>query len=364
MSESEASRVEGEASTESNGEASVHAAARRRIAVVVNGNAKSVTEEVIATLDQILAGGDLFVSRRIEESADIARTIVERGYGTVLTGGGDGTFTVMVTEVVRAADAAKKPRPRFGLLRLGTGNSLAWVVGASKVGKGRGLAADIQRLREDAGSRPMRLIEVMDMLTPFCGYGADAQVLADYQRTKAFLSRGPLARYAPGALSYIVSNVTQTLPSYVIRPVPHIRIKNLGGDVYRLGERGRVAQAIPKGGIVYEGKARLIACSTIPYYGFGMRMFPFAEDRPDRMHLRVSNITAPVFAANFPAIWRGEYENLENTFDFLVDDIEVCADPETPFQVGGDPVGVQTRVEMRLSPEPIELCDFYAPPRG
>src|SRR3954452_14562240 len=54
-----------------------------RIAVVVNGNAKSVTGEVIETLDQILASGDLFVSRRVEESEAIARTLVDRGYGTI-----------------------------------------------------------------------------------------------------------------------------------------------------------------------------------------------------------------------------------------------------------------------------------------
>ena len=123
---------------------------RERVAVVVNGNAKNVNRDVIETLDQILHGGDLFVSRRIEEGPQIARTVAERGYGTVLTGGGDGTFTVMVTEVVRACQALGRPTPRFGLLRLGTGNSLAWVVGASKA-KGRGLAADIQRLREEAG---------------------------------------------------------------------------------------------------------------------------------------------------------------------------------------------------------------------
>src|SRR5881394_1362343 len=61
-----------------------------RIAVVVNGNAKSVTAEVIETLDQILDSGDLFVSRRVEESEAIARTLVDRGYSTILTGGGDG----------------------------------------------------------------------------------------------------------------------------------------------------------------------------------------------------------------------------------------------------------------------------------
>ena len=97
-----------------------------RIAVVVNGNAKSVTQEVISTLDQILLGGDLFVSRSLDDARHIARTIVSRGYGTVLTGGGDGTFTVMVTEVVREGRKQNRPPPRFGLLKLGTGNALAW----------------------------------------------------------------------------------------------------------------------------------------------------------------------------------------------------------------------------------------------
>src|SRR5690349_12511925 len=133
-----------------------------RIAVVVNGNAKSVTAEVIETLDQILDSGDLFVSRRVEESEAIARTLVDRGYGTILTGGGDGTFTVVVTAVVKEARRRAAPMPRFGLLRLGTGNSLAWVLGASRSGgksAGRGLAADLQRLRADAGSRWLRLVE-------------------------------------------------------------------------------------------------------------------------------------------------------------------------------------------------------------
>src|SRR5262245_6382736 len=101
-----------------------------RIAVVVNGNAKSVTDEVIETLDQILDSGDLFVSRRVEESEAIARTLLERGYGTILTGGGDGTFTVVVTAVIKEARRRGGPLPRFGLLRLGTGNLLAGGPGA------------------------------------------------------------------------------------------------------------------------------------------------------------------------------------------------------------------------------------------
>ncbi|HEU4408550.1 MAG TPA: diacylglycerol kinase family protein [Polyangiaceae bacterium] len=337
-----------------------------RIAVVVNGNAKSVTSDVIATLDQILAGGDLFVSRHLDEVDDIARTLVDRGYGTVLTGGGDGTFTVVVSAVVREADRRRAARPRFGLLRLGTGNSLAWVVGASPASRaGKGLAADIQRLREDAGSRPMRFIEVEGFVAPFCGFGVDAIVLRDYGRTKEALSRGPLRRYAPGALSYVVSSVTQSIPSYVFRPVPHCRVVNLGADAYRVGERGaKLGAPVRAGEVLYEGRARLVACGSIPYYGFGFRMFPYADDRPDRMHLRVAVITSAEFVANFPAIWRGEYENLETVFDYLVEAVRVEMDPPTPFQIGGDPRGDRGEVTLRLQQEPLELVDYYAPPRG
>lgn len=334
-----------------------------RIAVVVNGNAKSVNDEVIDTLDQLLNAGDLFISRRIEEGRQIARTLVERGYGTVLTGGGDGTFTVMVSDVVREAKRQGKRPPRFGLLRLGTGNALSWVVGASRVRRGT-LKVDIERLRSEAGSREMHLVEAEGYLSPFCGFGIDAVVLQDYQTVKKALSRGPLRRFASGALSYFVSSTTRSLPSYIFRPVPHFRIVNRGADAYRLGERGRIVGApIRAGEVIFEGRARIVGCSTIPYYGFGFRAFPYAGERPDRMSLRVSVVDTFGFIANFPSIWRGDYDNLEVMYDYQVEDVTVHVDPETDFQIGGDPQGKRREVRLRMSEEPIRLVDFYAPPR-
>lgn len=332
-----------------------------RIAVVLNGNAKSVTADVIATVDHLVAGGDLFVSRRIEEAETIAKTIVDRGYDTVLTGGGDGTFTVMVTAVLREADARQRPRPRFGLLRLGTGNSLAWVVGASAA-KGGGLAMDIERLRRDRSSRPLRLVETEGVLSPFCGFGIDAVVLRDYNRTKAYLGRGPLKRFAPGALSYVVASVTQSIPSYLLRPTPHVRIVNRGAPAVRVGQRGTHGhRLIAVGETIYEGRASIVSASTIPFYGFGFRMFPYAEDRPDRMQLRVSTIGSVEFVREFRSIWRGDYES-DSITDYLVEDIEVEIDPPTPFQIGGDQQGERDRVRIRLMEEPIRLADFYSPP--
>ena len=325
-----------------------------RVAVVVNGNARSVTSEVISTLDQILLGGDLFVSRRLEEGPELARTIINRGYGTVLTGGGDGTFTTVLTDVVREARRQSKPIPRFGFLKLGTGNALAWVVGASG-SKRRGLAVDIERLREDAGSRPVRFIEVEDLIAPFAGFGVDAVVLQDYELVKKKLMKtARAAAWRRGPSVTLIATVTRSIPSYFFRQVPHCRIVNDGGDAYRVGPKGSiVGTPIPKGETIYEGPARIAAVSTIPYYGFGLRAFPFAEERPDRMSLRISTITPIPFVRNFRGIWKGEYESDVFLFDYLVDAITFEFDPPTPFQIGGDSRGERAKVRAVLSPTTI-----------
>lgn len=338
-----------------------------RIAVVVNGNAKSVSAEVIHTLDQILDGGDLYVSRRIEESEAIAKSLLDRGYDTILTGGGDGTFTTVVTAVVKEARARGIKPPRFGLLRLGTGNSLAWVVGASQTGSGtrvaKALSADIARLRADAGSRPLPLVEVEGTLSPFCGFGIDANVLHDYAVTKKLLSKVPFLK-AAGVMTYAIAATTRTIPEYLFKPTPHCRAINRGNDAFRVGAGGGpTGSPIKAGSVIYEGPATLASMSTIPYYGFGFRMFPHAEERPGKMALRISTISSVIFSANFPAIWRGEYYNPEVLFDYFVDDVELEFDPATNFQIGGDIVGERRRVRAQLT-DPIPVVDFYSPPRG
>ncbi len=338
-----------------------------RIAVVVNGNAKSVTQEVIHTLDQILDGGDLYVSRRVEDSEAIAKSLLDRGYDTLLMGGGDGTFTVVVTAVVKAARARGVSPPRFGLLRLGTGNSLAWVVGASNTGSGprvaKALSADIARLRADAGSRPLRLVEAEGMMSPFCGFGIDANVLNDYAETKSLFSKVPFMK-AGGVGTYAFAAVTRTIPGYLFKATPHCRVINRGGDALRVGPNGGpVGAPIRAGSVIYEGPATLASISTIPYYGFGFRMFPHADERSDKMALRVSTISSVIFTRNFPAIWRGEYYNPQVLFDFFVDDVELELDPPTNFQIGGDIIGARSKVRARLT-DPVPVVDFYAPPRG
>lgn len=332
-----------------------------RVAVVVNGNAKQVTDDLVEVLDQIVQSGDLFVSRSLEEGQDIARIIVDRGYPTVLTGGGDGTFVQMVTWVVREVERTGKPEPRFGLLRLGTGNALAWVLGAQNP-KGRGVVTDLARLRKEAGSRELRLLEVEGTLTPFAGLGVDAIALAHFNETKSVFQRTPvLRRYATGGLAYVVSIVGRSMPEYLVRPHPRVTLVNEGGPAVRLGVDGQpVGGEVRRGEVLYEGPSRMVCMSTIPYWGFGARIFPFANDRDDRFSLRVVDIGSLDVALHIRDIWRGTYRS-DKVHDFLVENVSIhYADP-MPLQIGGDPAGARTITHARLG-RPIRVVDYYSPP--
>jgi diacylglycerol kinase family enzyme len=116
------------------------------------------------------------------------------------------------------------------------------------------------------------------------------------------------------------------------------------------------------GSVIYEGPARLVAASTIPYYGYGLRAFPYAAEHTDRMNLRVSNLPISTFLRNARAIWRGEFHDDRRITDFLVDRVDIEMEPPTPFQIGGDFESVRPSVHLGVTPRPIRLVDFYAPP--
>jgi diacylglycerol kinase family enzyme len=333
-----------------------------RVAVVVNGNAKRVTEDLVQILDQIVQSGDLFVSRSLDEGKRIAETIVERGYATVLTGGGDGTFVQMVTWIVHAANRRNVEPPRFGLLKLGTGNALAWVLGAQNP-RGRGVVADLARVRREGGSGTLRLLELEGTLSPFAGLGIDAEVLKYYGETKEMLSRIPvLRRFAAGGLAYAIAIGARAMPQYLLHAHRQVRIVNEGGPVVRMGVSGQpVGREIERGEIIFEGPSRMVCMSTIPYWGFGARVFPFANDRSDRFSMRVVDIGSVEFALHFPELWRGTYRG-SRVHDFLVERASIhYADP-MPLQIGGDIAGERRSVEVRLYPKPVQVVDFYAPP--
>jgi len=330
------------------------------VAVVLNGNARQVTDELVESFDRLVGSGDLFLSRSLEEAHRIAREIVEAGYPVVLTGGGDGTFVQMVTSISNEARGRKQEPPSFGLLKLGTGNSLAWALGAGTSKKG--MFADLARLRHDSAHRDVRLIEAQGLLTPFAGAGFDALGLQHFHEVRSVLRHLPwIGKQATGALSYAISIPMLTIPKLALRPRMKVRIINRG-DAERLDFSGRPrGESIQRGELLFEGPCIAALVSTIPYWGFGVRVFPFAEDRPpDRFCLRVVATSPLHVAAHMRSAWKGTYRH-ENLIDFYAEDVELQFDEPTAIEIGGDPAGMTRSLRARLHPAPVKLIDYAAP---
>lgn len=347
--------VEGESETSGVG-------AEGRVAVVVNGNAKRVTEQIVAVLDQIVQSGDLYVSRSLDEGRDIARIIVERGYPTVLTGGGDGTFSQTVTWIDQECRRQGKPMPRFGLLKLGTGNALAWVLGA-QYSRARGVFADLARLRTEGGSSRLNMIDVEGRLVPFAGVGSDAIALKHYGEViKAFGKLPVLRSVSTGGVAYLVSLMGRTLPDQVLKPRFQVRIVNEHGGAVRLNSEGQpITEPAAEGQVIHEGSARMVIMSTVPYWGFGVRVFPFAMDREDLFSLRVIDFEPAEALRHLRAIWKGTFRH-PKLYDYLVRDVSIHCEEPIPVQVGGDILGAREVIHARLRDEPIRVVDYYSPP--
>ncbi len=332
-----------------------------RVAVLHNAHARPETPAVLRALSHVVARGDLYVSRSPLDARRIASAVVEGGYHTVFLGGGDGTFMGFADEVLNLAARKRVSRlPHFGVLKLGTGNGLAAWVNASGVQSG-GIVDDVLRARsgEVPGYRPLELLSVEGRRAPFASLGLDAQLLNDYVWLKQRVSGSWLSRLLTGSRGYAAAVLLRTLPQALLRPTTvECEIRNTAATpALRLGADGQRLASIAPGEVLFRGPAMLAAASTIPYYGYGIRMFPLAGTQPGTMHLRVGVVEPLSVVANVGRMWHGEWFP-PGVHDFLASSVEVHFEQEVPFQLGGDAAGQRSALSLSVAPERLSLLDF------
>src|SRR2546423_1028346 len=267
---------------------------QHRVAILLNANAAAVSEHLRRELENFVPAEDIFYSRTLDDARGIARTVLERGYETVLTGGGDGTFVgyvnCLVDEaarpqvVVRGGAAVQLARhqfrmPRIGVLKLGTGNAVAEFCGSSP--RRVGVVEDILRTRsgEVGQAREVHLLTCENKLAPFAGMGIDAAVLNDYMRVRQGFGGGKLQFAVAGGLGYFWSIVGRTVPAHLPpRRLPEGEGGNPRAPARPPGARGKpIGSEIQRGEVLYRGPCRIAAAGAVPCYGFGFQMFPFAR---------------------------------------------------------------------------------------
>jgi diacylglycerol kinase family enzyme len=96
---------------------------------------------------------------------------------------------------------------------------------------------------------------------------------------------------------------------------------------------------------------------TAPFYGFELKLFPFAAKRRGMMHLRLGTVPPLKILANLPGLWNGTWFP-EGVLDFHASDVNIHFARPMPFQISGDAEGYREDVRLQVSPEPIEVVDF------
>ncbi|MEN9799447.1 MAG: hypothetical protein RL653_3143 [Pseudomonadota bacterium] len=339
------------------------APAEPRVAVLLNAHARRVSPQVVEALGRVTPSEDLFLSRSELDTRRIVQTVLERGYTTVFLGGGDGTFVGFVNEFlnqVRRPRFAHATLPRMGVLKLGTGNGLAGWVNASPLAGGR-FVEDVLRARagEVPGYRRLDLVEIDGKRAPFAGLGVDGQIINDYLWVREQLAQGALKSVFTGPGGYFSAIALRTVPHYLGNSVWFdCEVTNASSeDAYRLGHDGQVAEIIPPGGTLHSGRLMMAAAGTMPFYGYGVRMFPHAARRAGFMQLRLAAVTSLEVLANLHKLWNGSWRG-DRIRDFHCKDVSVRFARPMPFQLGGDAQGYREELRMSVSSQPVELVDF------
>ncbi len=336
----------------------IEEAASPAIAVLLNANAKQVTRRVRKALSGVVPAEHLFFSHDAEEAGSIADTVVERRYATVFTGGGDGTFVSWVNQILDRAERRSAPAPRFGVLALGTGNAVAEMVGA----RPRSHVEELQSfLRGEVPCcRRIELVSCEGRRTPFAGVGIDAAVLNDYNWVRRQLGSGALRRLAEGMPGYGLAVALRSAPRQLLSGrAPYAEVVNAGRPAWRLDERGRrVGKPIEHGELLYAGPCILAAGGTVPYYGFGLKAFPFALCRPGLMNLRIAGkIPVATLLWNVSRIWSGGFSH-PGLLDFQVERVQLKFEKPMPLQIGGDAEGWREELALGMAPRGIEVIDY------
>jgi diacylglycerol kinase family enzyme len=328
------------------------------VAVLLNGNAKAVNHRVRDSLASVMPGENLFFTKCPEEANRIAEEVVERGFHTVFTGGGDGTFVSWVNRILEIAERRPVAPPRFGVLALGTGNAVAEMVGADPRRHTRDL---VRYLRGEVGGvRKLALLACGGRRTPFAGVGVDAAILNDYNWVKNRLAETPLAGLGVGVTGYGLAVALRSAPRYFMERRPgYCEVVNSGRSAWRLDARGnRIGRPVEHGELLYAGPCALAAASTVPYYGLGLRVFPFAERAPGMFQLRLaSRVPVAEVLLQLPRLFSGEFEH-EGLHDYSAERVSLRFERPMPLQIGGDAEGWLDRVDFAMAPGAVEVVDF------
>jgi diacylglycerol kinase family enzyme len=291
---------------------------------------------------------EVAVTASLVEARAALRQAVRSGVELVVFAGGDGTAVMGLALLAEAARGLGRPEPAIAVLRMGTGNALADALGASD-----DPVADLRRLAAGGGrARVLPLVEVAGVRAPFAGIGVDAQLLEDQAAVGRTIARVPvvgawMGRVLGGGARYAVSVPMRSLPRFATEDRPEVVVRNAGAPAIAVGRDGPTGAVVPSGGVLWAGPCTMVAAATIPYFGFGLKMFAHGQDRIDRFQLRASDAGLGEILRNTRAAFGGRYYSA-HTHDFLCERVVIEAAREVAVEAGGELLAPSARIEIGM----------------
>lgn len=326
-----------------------------KAAFLLNANAKSVSASMVRALVDLVPTGDLYLSRTIDDSRRFVRTILDRGYSQVFSGGGDGTLVNTLSTLQQILGEHSGSAPHVGVLKLGTGNAVARELGAKSP------LLDVHHIVNGGRLTLQRMNMVRcddQMAAPFAGIGYDGEVLNDYVALKKAYQGTALEKVVNSVFGYVWAGLGKTAVRHLSASQPWIRITSNKPAIKMCYEQGRdVAVELPSNSVLYEGPAAIATVGSIRCWGYGFQMFPHLQNHADKMQLRLySGGLLPVLC-HIPSIWQGTYRH-HRLNDFLVEQVNIESEVPLPYQIAGDAKGFRKQVSFTLEQNAVSAISL------
>ncbi len=327
--------------------------------VLVNANAKRAGRRVAVQIARALPAASVRLTRTLPELETWLRELQTQGDTRVIfAAGGDGTAIALVNALDKLLPKGE-PLPTVGVLPLGTGNAWAHVTGAHKIGGCMEmLLASPYARRGELPTRRVALLECDGVLAHFAGAGWDAQILEDF-RAQLAESVGPTRRITKSVWGYLSAMLLRTAPKTILNGRTHVLVENLGDEVFTMTADRKLLKlaGVRRGDVLYDGLASSVGAATCPEFGYGFRVYPFAERMLDHINVRVYDRATAAAIKDIPKLWRGVHP-LRGMHDWFARHVRLTFSRDMALQIGGDAVGERRTVEMKASDRNFRLVDW------
>jgi len=195
-------------------------------------------------------------------------------------------------------------------------------------------------------------------------------MLNDYKNIKAWSKKtGFLPTFLSSVAGYCVALVVKTLPKSLLYRKHNIQVtvttpNDPAETLWVDHRRGDFVQKCHSP-VLFEGTTGILAAGTAPFYGGGLRLFPFARLTVDKMHLRLGRISPMTGFVNIPGIFSGSYRDTTDrmgVLDFMGSEFDVTVRGTDgrgfPLQHSGESVGDVEQFRLRVVEEPVRFLSF------